>query len=307
MKIKINQLEPNPYRDMNNYPINKDKVKTLVDSIQQTGFWDNILARKKGSKYQIAYGHHRLAAIREVLEPNDEVDIPVKELTDALMLKIMANENMDDWKATPQVIDETVRVTKRFLEEHPEELTKYQKYDLSKPTMVGIARFLGWDDENKKGPWHPDRISYSLERLKMIDDDKVEHSVFTELPTERAARNFVDVVKKYDIPKERQKAVVERYKEKGGGEIGMRDAAMEEMFVPKTRVSNSDKNIKQFDAEFASVDAIAEDLRMAISRLSRLCDDIGVPQYWNGINWTIRLKETLRRTNTDIEKFINQI
>ena len=62
----------------------------------------------------------------------------------------------------------TVRVTKRFLEEHPEELTKYQKYDLSKPTMVGIARFLGWDDENKKGPWHPDRISYSLERLKMI-------------------------------------------------------------------------------------------------------------------------------------------
>jgi len=221
MKVKIEQLEPNPYRDMTNYPINEDKVRTLVDSIQQTGFWDNILARKQGSKYQIAYGHHRLAAIREVLEPNDEVDIPVKELTDALMLKIMANENMDDWKATPQVIDETVRVTKRFLEEHPEELTKYQKYDLSKPTMVGIARFLGWDDENKKGPWHPDRISYSLERLKMIDDDKVEHSVFTELSTERAARNFVDVVKKYDIPKERQKAVIERYKEKGGGEIGM--------------------------------------------------------------------------------------
>jgi len=299
MKVKIEQLEPNPYRDMTNYPINEDKVRTLVDSIQQTGFWDNILARKQGSKYQIAYGHHRLAAIREVLEPNDEVDIPVKELTDALMLKIMANENMDDWKATPQVIDETVRVTKKFLEEHPEEKVPYHgKENRYSNETNNVAAFLGWDAY---------RVYYSLERLKMIDDDKVEHSVFTELPTERAARNFVDVVKKYDIPKERQKAVVERYKEKGGGEIGMRDAAMEEMFVPKTRVSNSDKNIKQFDAEFASVDAIAEDLRMAISRLSRLCDDIGVPQYWNGINWTIRLKETLRRTNTDIEKFINQI
>ena len=119
MKVKIEQLEPNPYRDMKNYPIKEEKVKTLVDSIQQTGFWDNILARKQGSKYQIAYGHHRLAAIREVMKPTDEVDIPVKELTDALMLKIMANENMDDWKAAPQVIDETVRVTKRFLEEHP--------------------------------------------------------------------------------------------------------------------------------------------------------------------------------------------
>ena len=190
----------------------------------------------------------------------------------------------------------------RFLEEHPEEINGIGcSMEQAKAQGIGrqiIASFLNWPES---------RVSYSLERLKMIDDDKVEHSVFTELPTERAARNFVDVVKKYDIPKERQKAVVERYKEKGGGEIGMRDAAMEEMFVPKTRVSNSDKNIKQFDAEFASVDAIAEDLRMAISRLSRLCDDIGVPQYWNGINWTIRLKETLRRTNTDIEKFINQI
>ncbi len=297
MKVKIEQLEPNPYRDMTNYPINEDKVRTLVDSIQQTGFWDNILARKQGSKYQIAYGHHRLAAIREVLEPNDEVDIPVKELTDALMLKIMANENMDDWKATPQVIDETVRVTKRFLEEHPEEAEPFysQKRIVSMDT---ISAFLNWPKS---------RVQFSLERLKMIDDDKVEHSVFTELPTERAARNFVDVVKKYDIPKERQKAVVERYKEKGGGEIGMRDAAMEEMFMPRTRVSNSDKNIKQLDAEFASVDAIAEDLRIAISRLSRLCDDIGAPQYWSGINWTVRLKETLRKTNTDIEKFINQI
>jgi hypothetical protein len=300
MKVKINQLEPNPYRDMNNYPISEEKVKTLVDSIQQTGFWDNILARKQGSKYQIAYGHHRLAAIREVMKPTDEVDIPVKELTDALMLKIMANENMDDWKATPQVIDETVRVTKQFLEDHPEEYKKVTPTggNLDKIGFKTISSFLGWPES---------RVSHSLERLKMIDDDKVEHSTFTELPTERAARNFVDVVKKYDIPKERQKAVIDRYKEKGGGEIGMRDAAMEEMFVPKTRVSNSDKNIKQFDAEFASVDAIAEDLRMAISRLSRICDDIGVPEYWNGINWTMRVKETLKKTSTDIERFINQI
>jgi len=299
MKVKINQLEPNPYRDMNNYPISEEKVKTLVDSIQQTGFWDNILARKQGSKYQIAYGHHRLAAIREVMKPTDEVDIPVKELTDALMLKIMANENMDDWKATPQVIDETVRVTKRFLEEHPEEIQLrphgYTDGDIGK---VIISKFLGWPES---------RVSYSLERLKMVDDKLIDHNTINELPTERAARNFVDVVKKYDIPKERQKAVVERYKEKGGGEIGMRDAAMEEMFVPKTKVSNSDKNIKQFDAEFASVDAIAEDLRMAISRLSRLCDDVGVPEYWNGINWTVRVKETLKKTSTDIERFINQI
>jgi ParB-like chromosome segregation protein Spo0J len=68
----------------------------LVASIGQTGFWDNILARKKDDQIQIAYGHHRLAALRQCMKPNDTVDIPVKPLDDATMLKIMANENMDE-------------------------------------------------------------------------------------------------------------------------------------------------------------------------------------------------------------------
>src|SRR3990167_2465851 len=114
MKVQIKNLEPNPYRDMNNYPMDEAKVKSLIESIRQTGFWDNILSRKHGNKYQIAYGHHRLAAIREVFKSIDFVDIPVKELDDATMIKIMANENMEAWTALPRVIDETVRVTKQF-------------------------------------------------------------------------------------------------------------------------------------------------------------------------------------------------
>ena len=53
MKVQIKQLEPNPYRDMNNYPMDEAKVKSLIGSIQQTGFWDNILARKKDGMIQI--------------------------------------------------------------------------------------------------------------------------------------------------------------------------------------------------------------------------------------------------------------
>lgn len=83
------------------------------------------------------------------------------------MLKIMANENMDDWKATPQVIDETVRVTKQFLEDHPEEYKKVTPTggNLDKIGFKTISSFLGWPES---------RVSHSLERLKMIDDDKVE-------------------------------------------------------------------------------------------------------------------------------------
>jgi ParB/RepB/Spo0J family partition protein len=221
MKVKIKDLEPNPYRDMNNYPMDEAKVKSLIESIRQTGFWDNILSRKNGKKYQIAYGHHRLAAIREVFKPTDEVDIPVKELDDATMLKIMANENMDEWKTTPAVIDETVKVTKQFLEDHPEEKKKILVH--GKESLVGaimISEFLNWNQS---------RVSHSLERLKMINDDTIDKEVIDSFPTERAARNFISNVKEFDIPKEKQKAVADRYKETGSGERAMRNAVIEEV------------------------------------------------------------------------------
>jgi len=171
---------------------------------------------------RIAYGHHRLAAIREVFKATDFVDIPVKELDDATMIKIMANENMETWTALPRVIDETVRVTKQFLEEHPEEVKKVTPTGAT-PGIIGgvtICKFLGWDK---------DRVRYSLERLKMINDDTIDKEVIDSFPTERAARNFISNVKEFDIPKEKQKAVADRYKETGSGERAMRNAVIEEV------------------------------------------------------------------------------
>jgi hypothetical protein len=62
------------------------------------------------------------------------------------------------------IIDETVKVAKKFLEDHPEEAGKYG--DISKmrhDASIGasfIAKFLGW---NKV------KVTYSLERLNLID------------------------------------------------------------------------------------------------------------------------------------------
>jgi len=83
------------------------------------------------------------------------------------MIKIMANENMDDWKATPQVIDETVRVTKQFLEQHPEELESHGSRGPHEVGFKTISKFLGWPES---------RVSYSLERLKMIEADHPRNS-----------------------------------------------------------------------------------------------------------------------------------
>ena len=145
----------------------------------------------------------------------------VKELNDATMIKIMANENMETWTALPRVIDETVRVTKQFLEEHPEEkrLCPHGRTDQPVGKQI-IAEFLNWNES---------RVSFSLERLKMINDDTIDKEVIDSFPTERAARNFISNVKEFDIPKEKQKAVADRYKETGSGERAMRNAVIEEV------------------------------------------------------------------------------
>src|SRR5262245_56106950 len=109
MKIKLKDLEPNPFRNIKEYPIKKDKVKSLVKSINDTTFWDNIVVREsptKKGKYEVAYGHHRLMALQHIYGKNSrhEVDIPKRDLSDEMMLKIMANENAAMWTMDTAVL-----------------------------------------------------------------------------------------------------------------------------------------------------------------------------------------------------------
>ena len=46
MKVEVSKLKPNPYRRIDEYQIDKEKVAELKMSISDTSFWDNLLARK---------------------------------------------------------------------------------------------------------------------------------------------------------------------------------------------------------------------------------------------------------------------
>ena len=66
MKYQLKDVRPNPFRRSEKYPILKEKVEELVESIQTTGFWENIVGREVDGKLQVAYGHHRLEALKKV-------------------------------------------------------------------------------------------------------------------------------------------------------------------------------------------------------------------------------------------------
>jgi len=107
MKVKLKLIKPNPYRDMKHYPIDEGKVDLLRESIRKTGFWDNIVARETEGKYEIAYGHHRLLALQKEFNPDKEIDLIIKGIDDADMIRIMADENDEYYGTSPFQNDNT--------------------------------------------------------------------------------------------------------------------------------------------------------------------------------------------------------
>jgi ParB-like chromosome segregation protein Spo0J len=208
MRVQVKDLVPNPFRDIDRYPFDEEKVKRLIDSINLTGFWENILARAVDDKKEIAYGHHRLVALKRILKPTDFVEIPVKDLDDATMIQIMANENDERWHSNVKVIDETVRVTKEFLESHPEEV-KNMGFRSPTDERIGarvIGQFLGWPER---------RVSYSLERLGLIEKGELDKEAVESMPTDRSARGFTLAVKSVKgLTPEQQKEAARKIKER---------------------------------------------------------------------------------------------
>jgi len=227
MKVKIKDLRPNPYRDIKNYPIDRDKVQSLIESIEQTGFWDNILARSVNGHIEIAYGHHRLEALKKVFKPDDEVDIPVKTLDEPTMIRIMANENMQQWGNNIAVIIETVKAIKNYLDA---ELAKYETWDTSNESIkclfesqkafestrgrgVGqttILKFLG-------EPWKQHMIQVAL---SAINDDNINIEAIKIFGNTHRANGFRIAVNEINkespgkIPIEDQIGLAERVMER---------------------------------------------------------------------------------------------
>ena len=110
MKVALKDVHPNPFRDTDNYPIKSQKILQLKASIQSTEFWENVVARKRtDGGIEIAYGHHRLTALRDMYSPDTTFNWIVKDLDDADMIKIMAMENMEEWGHDASIELETVR------------------------------------------------------------------------------------------------------------------------------------------------------------------------------------------------------
>ena len=91
MKVEISLIDANPHRNFKHYPLDPEQVSRLEQSFTELRQYDALPARKVGNRYQIACGHHRLEAMRNLNFKTVELNIGPRTEDD--MIKIMILEN----------------------------------------------------------------------------------------------------------------------------------------------------------------------------------------------------------------------
>jgi hypothetical protein len=203
-RVKAKFLKPNPFRDLERYPVQRRKIDTLRESMRQTGAWPNLVARPAtGKGVELAYGHNRRAAFIEEFGEEAEIDILVMELSDDLMMKMMARENDAEYATSAQAEQETVRACVLAYAEgritlpavDPKTKKSTIRYAPSfvpdDPRLVSehpysaetIGQYLGWT--YPRGEVH-DKVHSALAALQYIEEGLVSESKFDGLTTTQA-------------------------------------------------------------------------------------------------------------------------
>jgi len=201
-EFAVRDIRPNPFRHIERYPINREKVAALRESLRTTGFWDNVVARQGENGHpELAYGHHRQVALKEEFGSDHKVNLIIRLLDDEHMLQIMARENMEEWGTSAAIEQETVRAVVEAYAEGKIGLAKPEgRTDLRyAPSFVAgehkrvtaefpytaqtVAKFLGWMQPSGKAQA---KVGYALGALELIEKKILSEIDFENLSTKDA-------------------------------------------------------------------------------------------------------------------------
>jgi hypothetical protein len=296
MLVKVSKIEANPFRRLDHYKIIQEKVDELKNSINETTFWGGLLARENPSKkgfYQLAFGHHRIEAIRQL--EIKEIDIQIRDIDDSLLLRMMANENLDTWKTTPAVINETVWATRDFL---IKEFNKYSKYE-DLPEILNLLlekkedgsmrndrekRIAFKQTKNKIGAptikeflggnWSQSTISIAI---STIDDKEVDREAVEEFQTIGQADVFKRAVKTYEVPKYKQKELAKEIIKDGKDSVrGVKEAVKEKAVESKKSkaLTVQDKKKIEEDLEVKELEELCKEVSKSMNKTTADISDL---------------------------------
>lgn len=193
--VPLAKIRANPFRDFAINPLKTSKVEALRADIDKIGFWSHsIQARPVGGSFEVAFGHHRLEALKQLGAKT--VPLSVSDLSDAEMLQFMAQENDEEWGGDPEQTREAVRAVVLALADGrlpnfpdvPEKAVRDLRVapsfkSMTRPqlpvhadghithvyTAETIARFVGWTIEASDRSDRPRAAKRVIEALNALE------------------------------------------------------------------------------------------------------------------------------------------
>ena len=301
MKLKLKDLQPNPFRDYDNYPLVEAKVTALEDTIKETGFWNNIPVRKNGTGYQIHFGHHRIQALKNVYGEEKMFNFPVDDVDDETMHKRMVAENAEEWGATTRQIDENVRTTKNFLTNNLEIAAKYtNRPELLDPSQNGTGTSIGKKTihnylESINSSWSMKKVSLSLARLKMIDVDGLNKEAIELIDSPNAAFTFAKLCRDYELTDDQQMEAAEIIVEDGNyGEKEMLLVINDILYPPGPDEDDDieeEEDLFDLDEFIQPIRGQTLRLRKELITIEKLLEEIGEEPFQNSVEYMLFSKE----------------
>lgn len=176
--VPVDKISTNPFRDLQTYPVVKEKVDALVASFKAVGVWPSIIGRRmpRDGYVQQAFGHQRIHAAREL--GLKEVPIIIKDLSDEQMVQYMGRENGEDYSADFLIMLNTWEAGANFA----------QRKEKSK--AVDIARLLGWTRQQDGSSVMNDVAQACAGASTLIADGHLDRNDLKDLSV-RTARDIV--------------------------------------------------------------------------------------------------------------------
>ena len=127
--VPMDRIDPNPFRDIDNYPLDPVRMDALEASMRDTGVWPVFLGRRcldNPSHVELAFAHHRWAVAKRMGLPG--LNIAIVDLPDHRMIQIMGNENSEHWGNNVAHNNLTTKQARNYLDRLLDQFNTYDDF-----------------------------------------------------------------------------------------------------------------------------------------------------------------------------------
>lgn len=206
VRVKLGEIKPNRFRKLDRYPLEQEVLDALKQSINDTGFWNNLQGiRNEKNEIELRFGHHRLAAGLDLFGPDYEVAVEIVEFNGVNSLQeALAYENSIHRNKVAHC-NEMVSVRREWwdnevFEQYPtwddaiEDMCNFFGHGPAKNSMAVVEKYFGKQNEGGIGAYST-ASKYGIGRSvlsKMLSETKSDiEQALTSLPlTARAKRGL---------------------------------------------------------------------------------------------------------------------